>query len=154
MGQRRMFSNRIANSAKFLQMPAESQLLYFHLVLRADDDGIVEAYPILKNNEVHSFLHRAIDITEQKNIEKKLIENEAKYKSLIENASDYIFLVDKKNMILSINRAAEKFIGKKDSEIIGNSILNIFPKTYADEFIKSIQNVKALWYGKLELNYH
>jgi len=48
MGQRRMFSNRIANSAKFLQMPMESQLLYFHMILRADDDGIVEAYPIIR----------------------------------------------------------------------------------------------------------
>lgn len=43
-----MFSNRIANSAKFLQMPTESQLLYFHMILRADDDGIVEAYPLMK----------------------------------------------------------------------------------------------------------
>jgi hypothetical protein len=43
-----MFSNRIANSAKFLQMPSESQLLYFHLILRADDDGIVESYPVMK----------------------------------------------------------------------------------------------------------
>lgn len=43
-----MFSNRVANSANFLQMPAESQLLFFHMVLRADDDGIVEAYPVLK----------------------------------------------------------------------------------------------------------
>lgn len=48
MAQRRMFSNRIANSARFLQMPVESQLLYFHLVLRADDDGIVESYPVTK----------------------------------------------------------------------------------------------------------
>jgi len=48
MAQRRMFSNRIANSARFLQMPSESQLLYFHLVLRADDDGIVESYPLMK----------------------------------------------------------------------------------------------------------
>lgn len=43
-----MFSNRVANSASFLQMPAESQLLFFHMVLRADDDGVVESYPILK----------------------------------------------------------------------------------------------------------
>lgn len=42
-----MFSNRIANSAKFLQMPEGSQLLYFHMVLRADDDGVVEAYPVM-----------------------------------------------------------------------------------------------------------
>ena len=43
-----MFSNRIANSAKFLQMPSEAQLFYFHLCLRADDDGIAEAYPLIK----------------------------------------------------------------------------------------------------------
>lgn len=48
MANRRMFSNRIANSARFLQMPIESQLLYFHLNLHADDDGIAEAYPIMK----------------------------------------------------------------------------------------------------------
>lgn len=48
MSQRRMLSNRIANSAKFLQMPVESQLLYFHMILRADDDGIVECYPIMR----------------------------------------------------------------------------------------------------------
>jgi len=48
MGEHRMFSNRIANSARFLQMPTEAQLLYFHFILRADDDGIVESYPILK----------------------------------------------------------------------------------------------------------
>lgn len=43
-----MFSNRVANSANFLQMPAEAQLLFFHMVLRADDDGIVESYPIMR----------------------------------------------------------------------------------------------------------
>jgi len=29
-------------------MPNEAQNLYFHLGLRADDDGVVEAYPVLK----------------------------------------------------------------------------------------------------------
>ena len=43
-----MFSGRIGNSARFLQMPSESQLLYFHMILRADDDGVVESYPLIK----------------------------------------------------------------------------------------------------------
>lgn len=43
-----MLSSRIINSAKFLQMPEGSQLLYFHLILRADDDGVAEAYPVMK----------------------------------------------------------------------------------------------------------
>ena len=48
MAQRRMFSLRIVNSARFLQMPEGAQLLYFHLCMRADDDGVVEAFPVLK----------------------------------------------------------------------------------------------------------
>lgn len=43
-----MLSNRIVGSAAFLQMPLETQALYFHLCLKADDDGVVEAYPVIK----------------------------------------------------------------------------------------------------------
>lgn len=49
MAQRRMFSLKIINSARFLKMPVDSQALYFHLGLHADDDGIVEAYPVMRS---------------------------------------------------------------------------------------------------------
>lgn len=42
-----MFSKRIVESTRFLRMPATSQNLYFHLGMMADDDGIVEAYPVM-----------------------------------------------------------------------------------------------------------
>lgn len=42
-----MFSKTITNSARFLKMPKDSQTLYFHLGLAADDDGIVEAWSVL-----------------------------------------------------------------------------------------------------------
>lgn len=48
MAQRRMFNLKIVDSARFLKMPASSQLLYFHLGMRADDDGIVEGFNILR----------------------------------------------------------------------------------------------------------
>lgn len=48
MAERRMFSKRITQSAKFLKMPVSAQCLYFHLGLNADDDGIVEAYSVLR----------------------------------------------------------------------------------------------------------
>ena len=47
MAERRMFSQKIVQSSKFLQMPKSSQCLYFHLGLRADDDGVVEAYSVM-----------------------------------------------------------------------------------------------------------
>ena len=48
MAERRMFSKKIVDSARFLKMPPSTQALYFHLGLRADDDGIVEAYAVLR----------------------------------------------------------------------------------------------------------
>ena len=41
MAERRMFSNAVIGSDDFLDMPATTQLLYFHLGMRADDDGFV-----------------------------------------------------------------------------------------------------------------
>lgn len=47
MAERRMFSKRLINSARFLKMPVSTQALYFHLGLHADDDGVVEAYTVM-----------------------------------------------------------------------------------------------------------
>lgn len=41
MAERRMFAKTIIDSDAFLEMPATSQNLYFHLSMRADDDGFV-----------------------------------------------------------------------------------------------------------------
>lgn len=41
MAERRMFAKSIIDSDLFLDMPQSSQNLYFHLSLRADDDGFV-----------------------------------------------------------------------------------------------------------------
>lgn len=43
MAQKRMFSLQIVDSDAFLDMPVSSQLLYFHLAMRADDDGFVDS---------------------------------------------------------------------------------------------------------------
>lgn len=48
MANRRMISRRVVNSAKFQKMPISSQALYFYLCLEADDDGVVEAYQVLR----------------------------------------------------------------------------------------------------------
>ena len=41
MAERRMFSKQIIDSDAFLDMSASAQALYFHLAMRADDDGFV-----------------------------------------------------------------------------------------------------------------
>lgn len=41
MANRRMFSKTVIDSDDFLDMPLTAQALYFHLAMRADDDGFV-----------------------------------------------------------------------------------------------------------------
>lgn len=48
MADRRMFSKRIINTARFLTMPLSTQALYFHLGLAADDDGVVEGFTTMR----------------------------------------------------------------------------------------------------------
>ncbi len=48
-----MIARTVVDSARFLKMPATSQNLYFHLVVNADDDGIVEAYRVMTMCKAH-----------------------------------------------------------------------------------------------------
>lgn len=41
MAKRRMFSLDIIDTDAFLELPMSTQWLYFHLVIRADDDGFL-----------------------------------------------------------------------------------------------------------------
>lgn len=43
MANRRMFSLDVINTDKFLDMPISAQCLYFHLGMRADDDGFISS---------------------------------------------------------------------------------------------------------------
>ena len=41
MAEKRMFTQQIIDSDAFLDMPLSAQALYFHLSMRADDDGFI-----------------------------------------------------------------------------------------------------------------
>jgi len=42
MAQKRMFSLQIVDTDAFLDMPLSTQALYFHLIMRADDEGFID----------------------------------------------------------------------------------------------------------------
>lgn len=56
MADKRMFSLSVIDSDDFTSMPQTSQLLYFHLAMRADDDGFVN-----KPRQIMSFIRAADD---------------------------------------------------------------------------------------------
>lgn len=48
MANRRMFAKTIIGSARFLRMGTSARLLYYDLGMYADDDGVVEAFSVMR----------------------------------------------------------------------------------------------------------
>ena len=52
MARTRMFANTVVGSARFLRMSVSARLLYYDLGMRADDDGVVEAFTVMRTSGV------------------------------------------------------------------------------------------------------
>lgn len=48
MGNRRMMSKTVTQTQRFLTLPIEAQALYFHMLQNTDDDGVCEAFMLLR----------------------------------------------------------------------------------------------------------
>lgn len=53
MAERRMFAKTIVQGSRFLKMPVSSRELYFQMGMSADDDGIVEAWNVMRLTNAH-----------------------------------------------------------------------------------------------------
>ena len=48
MAERRMLAKSVVDSDEFLDMPSSAQNLYFHLSIRADDDGFITPRKVMR----------------------------------------------------------------------------------------------------------
>jgi PAS domain S-box-containing protein len=71
-----------------------------------------------------------IDRTEQRRVERALVESEARFRTLFESAQDAIFLKDRDCRYTALNPAAQKFfdlpvdsiLGRVDQDLLGEEI--------------------------------
>ncbi len=76
----------------------------------------------------------AKDVTNKKNLEKKLCESEEKYRKQFEEAMDSIFIANAKNGdIIDCNKAAVDLIGRNKSEIIGEHLKILHPESESEK---------------------
>ncbi len=87
------------------------------------------------------------DVTEQKQIEEKLREEERRFRTLADQSSDMILLVNRKGIITYENKAVHKILGYQPEERIGaNASDNIHPddlKNNIEEFRKIFRDANA-----------
>ena len=88
----------------------------------------------LRNEDGTAFgiAHVCRDITERKRAEEKLRESEEFFREITMNSSDVLFIVNAKGNITYASPSAERYIGYRPDELIGQNTLNlIMPDDHA-----------------------
>ncbi len=105
-----------------------------HRIVRPDGDEriVCEIGEVTfdKSSKLQRFTGTVQDITERKEAERKVKESEENYRIVAESISDVIITIDELRSILFVNPAAEKVLGYKPEELIGNNLAIIIPERF------------------------
>lgn len=91
----------------------------------------ITAVPLIGPDGEVSSVHETLeDITEREQTQRKLRENERKYRELVENANSIILYWTDDGQITFLNEFGQRFFGYSESEILGRNIIGtIVPET-------------------------
>ncbi|MBN2667946.1 MAG: PAS domain-containing protein [Bacteroidales bacterium] len=78
-------------------------------------------------------------ITDQKNAETKLRQEEANFKAFFHTVSDFLWVLDKQGNIIDFNSTVLKRLKFEANELIGASVLKVHPQERHQEAINTIQ---------------
>ncbi len=103
----------------------------------------VNAQAMEENGKRTGWVALMSDITERKRTEDALKQSEEKYRELINTSTDAIISTDPKMMITIWNNGATKLFGYTEKEMLGQSILTIFPTELYKDISKEIISIKS-----------
>jgi len=81
-----------------------------------------------------------VDIDERKRAEEALRESEERWKAAFESNPVMYFMVDSTGTALSVNAFGADQLGYKRSELVGQSVLNVFYKADREQIRKHVEN--------------
>ncbi len=105
---------------------------------------------IIKIEEAQTMVAIIRDITERKQIEKALQENEKRLKSILDNMEEGITVTDMEGRIIDINKAISMQFGYSKEEVIGKTPLDVF--LHEADTTKFHSRVKSMLSGESVTN--
>ena len=99
----------------------------------------IEGTNLLEEPGVRAVVTNARDVTDQKNMEEALRENEQRYRKLVEDATDAIFTVDLLGQLTSTNSAGEILSGYSRQEILCMNVRELAPPEHLAAMQEAVQ---------------
>ncbi len=107
----------------------EERTLLFNLIKQENEAG-----------ELHGILAIGQDLTDLRNSEKQLKQNESLLHSIVDHSADGFITIDENGIIQSFSSGAEKSFGYSSDETIGQNINLLMPEPYRSEHGNYISN--------------
>jgi two-component system sensor histidine kinase/response regulator len=81
------------------------------------------------------------EIADRERAEQELRESEQRYRVLVDSAPDPIFVLSESGEFLAANQEAGRVIGKTADQVVGSSLVELFPPRVADQQMSTVQEV-------------
>ncbi len=81
------------------------------------------------------------DINERKQIEQRIRESEAKFRSIVENANDIVFSLNLQGVLTYVSPNWEEILGHRQEDVIGTSLIEYVHKDYAEYAFQTIHHI-------------
>ena len=96
---------------------------------------------IMKNNWCVRLYGSFQDINERKQIEQRIRESEAKFRSIVENANDIVFSLSLEGVFTYVSPNWEEILGHRQEEVIGTSLIEYVHQDYVEHAFQTIQHI-------------
>lgn len=112
---------------------------------REENGNLVEGYynfvyqpDVDEHGKVIGIFVYAVDVTEQVTSRKIIEESEKRMANILESISDGFISFDKEWRYIYVNKEACKIIGKKNEEIVGKNVTELFPEFFTTDAGKQL----------------
>jgi two-component system sensor kinase FixL len=92
-------------------------------------------YPLFEaGTDTQYFIEISRDVTEYRNLIRKLKSSEKKFKAILDTATSAILSIDEAHQIILFNNAAKRIFGYAGDEVIGKDLSMLIPPQYGDHY--------------------
>ena len=95
-------------------------------------------YPVTTEGTSRLFVEISKDVTEYRNLIRKLKSSEQKFRTILDTATDAIISINSEHKIVVFNNAAQQIFGYSRDQVLGKDLNMLIPSQYGDHslFVK------------------
>ena len=107
---------------------------------------------IMRDNDgkIQEIICTALDITERKQFEEALRENEAKYRQVHATSFDSIIIASAEGKITEANQRAEQIFGYKAGELVGLGLIKLIPERLREQHLNGLRRFLETGKSKIQ----